>query len=69
MRRLWFKEHRGLSLGNPGSLSFYRDLDEIAAFDLHPANFVKDTAGTILPIDLILLRADAALQTALNAYL
>ena len=26
MRRLWFKELRGLSLGNPGSLSFYRDL-------------------------------------------
>ena len=69
MRRLWFQPLRGLSLGNPGSLAFYRDLDEVAAFDAHPANFVKDHEGIILPIDLILVRADGALQTALARYL
>ena len=65
MKRLWFQLVPGLSLGNPGSLGFYRDLDEIAVFDAHPANFVKDVAGTVLPIDLILIRADEALQRAL----
>lgn len=33
MSRLWFQPLRGLSLGRPGALAFYRDLDEIAAFD------------------------------------
>ena len=66
MGRLWFKLVPGLSLGNPGSLAFYRDLDEIAVFDAHPANFVKDVNGVVLPIDLILVRADEALQKALS---
>ena len=61
----WFQLLLGLSLGNPGALAFYRDLDEIAVFDAHPGNFVKDTNGVVLPIDLILLRADQSLQAAL----
>ena len=69
MRRLWFQPLHRLSLGNPGALAFYRDLDGIAAFDAHPANFVKDPKGAILPIDLILVRADSAFQSALAAYL
>jgi hypothetical protein len=65
MRRLWFDLVPGLSLGNPGALSFYRDLDEVAAFDAHAGNFVKDLNGVVLPIDLILVRAHTALQAAL----
>lgn len=65
--RVWFQPLAGLPLGNPGALAFYRDLDEVAAFDAHPGNFVKDHSGVILPIDLILVRADAALQSALRA--
>jgi hypothetical protein len=64
MRGLWFRLLLGVSLGNPGALAFYRDLDEIAVFDAHPGNFVKDTNGVVLPIDLILLRADPSLQAA-----
>lgn len=64
MRRLWFAPLPGLSLGNPGALAFYRDLDQVAACDAHPGNFVKDVNGVILPIDLILLRADDELQKA-----
>ncbi len=48
----------GIDLGN-----------EIAAFDAHVANFVKDSDGTVLPIDLILVRADARLQRALQPWL
>lgn len=69
MRRLWFKPLHGLSLGNPGSLAFYRDLDEVVAFDAHTANFVKDLDGAVLPIDLILVRADQALQASLARFL
>lgn len=69
MRQLWFQPLTGTSLGGPGALGFYRDLDEVAAFDAHPGNFVKDQAGVILPIDLILVRADAARQTALASLL
>jgi hypothetical protein len=69
MQRLWFAPLDGLSLGNPGSLAFYRDLDEVAIFDAHPGNFVKDTGGAILPIDLIMVRADADLQHALEGFL
>jgi hypothetical protein len=69
MRHFRFQPLLGLNLGNPGALAYYRDLDEIAAFDAHPANFIKDLDGIVLPIDLILVRADSALQTALTRYL
>jgi len=69
MERLWFKPLRGLDLGRPGALAFYRDLDEVAAFDAHPGNFVEDTQGIVLPIDLILLRPDNKLPRALAAFL
>lgn len=69
MSRLWFQPLRGLSLGRPGALAFYRDLDEIAAFDAHPGNFVKDENGIVLPIDLVLLRASDELQKAFKPFL
>jgi len=69
MQQLWFQPLAGLQLGHPGALAFHRDLDEVAVFDAHVANFVKDTAGTVLPIDLILVRADGALQRALQPWL
>ena len=69
MRGLWFQPLPELHLGNPGALAFYRDLDEVAAFDAHPANFVKDDNGVVLPIDLILVQADKSLHTTLSRYL
>lgn len=69
MAKLWFQPLHGLTLGRPGALAFYRDLDETAAFDAHPGNFVKDDNGVVLPIDLILVRADEPLQKALQAHL
>ncbi len=69
MTKLWFAPLRGLALGREGALAFYRDLDEVAAFDAHAGNFVKDGNGVVLPIDLILLHADDALQKAFAAYL
>lgn len=68
MAKLRFKPLAGLSLGRPGALAFYRDLDEVAAFDAHPGNLVKDDNGVVLPIDLILVRADAALARALERF-
>jgi hypothetical protein len=51
-----FLEVPGFCAGHPGSLSFYRDLDQIAAFDVHPANLLRDMRGVLLPIDIILTR-------------
>lgn len=59
----------GLAIGHAGALCFYRDLDQLAAFDAHPANVLKDTSGVILPIDLILLHADDTLAAQLEAAL
>lgn len=59
----------GVALGHPGALSFYRDLDQLAVFDAHPANILKDDTGVILPIDLILVHADAELAAQLEAAL
>lgn len=55
----------GLALGHEGALCFYRDLDQLAVFDAHPANVLKDDQGVILPIDLIVLAADDALAAQL----
>ena len=68
MAKLWFAPLTGLSLGRPGALAFYRDLDEVAAFDAHPGNFVKDDNGVVLPIDLILVHADGSMQKALGKF-
>lgn len=62
-----FSQILGFAAGHRGSLSFYRDLDQIAVFDAHPANFLRDRSGVILPIDAILLRADEELGTSLEA--
>ncbi|MBI2924290.1 MAG: hypothetical protein HYY24_01145 [Verrucomicrobia bacterium] len=59
----------GLALGHEGALCFYRDLDQLAVFDAHPANVLKDERGVILPIDLIVLIADDALAEQLSAAL
>jgi hypothetical protein len=62
MTKLWFQPLPHVSLGRPGALAFYRDLDEVAVFDAHPGNFV-----IILSIDLVMVRAGGPLQTALEA--
>jgi len=59
----------GMSIGHPGALSFYRDLDQLAVFDAHPANVLKDESGVLLPIDLIMLTAEGALAEQLEAAL
>ena len=70
-----FMEHRrlqlldGLALGHAGALCFYRDLDQLAVFDAHPANVLKDERGVILPIDLITLVAEDALAAQLGVAL
>ena len=57
----------GFCAGYKGSLSFYRDLDQVAVFDAHPANFIRDRNGVILPIDGVVVMADDALSAILEA--
>lgn len=58
---LHFAWIRGYSAGYRGAMSFYRDLDQVAVFDAHPANFLKDGQGIILPIDGVVVACDEAL--------
>ena len=69
MEKRWLKLLNGLALGHEGALCFYRDLDQLAVFDAHSANVLKDERGVILPIDLIALIADDRLAEQLNAAL
>ena len=55
-----------LVVRNSGALSFLRERDSIAAFDCHAGNFFL-SAGQVLPIDVILVRAGEPLLNALAA--
>ena len=66
MRRRRIMLLDGVEIGHPGALSFYRDLDQLAVFDAHPANVLKDRVGVILPIDLILVEAEDELAAQLE---
>ena len=59
----------GFCAGYKGSLSFYRDLDQVAVFDAHPANVLRDRSGILLPIDAVIVSADDDLAAALEALL
>lgn len=70
----WFETRHfallpNLSLGYSGGLSFYRDLDQLAAFDLHPANVLRDRNGVIFPIDVVMVEADDELAALLSDHL
>ncbi|MFN0076623.1 MAG: hypothetical protein ACKVY0_09125 [Prosthecobacter sp.] len=56
----------GFCAGYKGSLSFYRDLDQVAVFDAHPANFIRDRSGVILPIDGVVVQATDELAAMLD---
>jgi len=55
--------------GYRGSLSFYRALDQMAVFDVHPANLPRDQTGVLLPIDVVVVQADDELAAQLEALL
>ena len=66
MEALGFATLPPVVVRNSGALSFLRERDGIAAFDCHAGNFFV-SAGHMLPIDVILVRADEALLNALAA--
>ncbi len=59
----------GFSAGYRGALSFYRDLDQVAVFDAHPANFLRDRSGFILPVDGVVVECDEALAAQVETLL
>jgi hypothetical protein len=56
----------GFCAGYKGSLSFYRDLDQVAVFDAHPANYIRDHRGIVFPIDGVLVEAGDVLTALLE---
>ena len=66
MESFGFHALPNIRVGREGALSFLRPGDMIVAFDCHPANFLRDGAH-VFPIDVLLVRADEQLLTALAA--
>lgn len=66
MQALGFEMLPPVVVRNSGALSFLRERDGIAAFDCHAGNFFV-SAGQVLPIDVILVRASEPLLNALAA--
>ena len=64
MASLGFLALPNIGVGREGALSFLRPGDMIAAFDCHPANFLRDGAH-VFPIDVLPVRAEESLLTAL----
>lgn len=66
MEMRWLRRLDGIRLGHQGAACFYRDLDNLAVFDAHPGNILKDRDGVILPIDLVAVTADEKLAEQLE---
>ncbi len=64
MESLGFLALPNIGVGREGALSFLLPDGAIAAFDCHPANFLSD-GEHVFPIDVLLVRADEQLLTAL----
>jgi len=52
----------GLPANSEDCFSFYRREDRVAAFDAHTGNYVRTTPGFIVPIDLVMVRANDAMH-------
>ena len=62
MANLSFERIPGLPANSEDCFSFYRRRDQVAAFDAHIGNYVVITDGTVVPIDLVMVRADDAMH-------
>ncbi len=60
MGQLAFERIPGIPANSEDCFSFYRRRDKIAAFDAHTGNYVRIASGLIVPIDLVMVRADEA---------
>jgi hypothetical protein len=59
---LGFERIPGLPANSEDCFSFYDSRSRIAAFDAHTGNFIKASSGDVVPIDLVMVRADDAMH-------
>lgn len=64
MRLFQFERIPGLPANTEESFSFYRRADHVAALDAHTGNFLA-SGDLIIPIDLVMVRADEAMHAYL----
>jgi peptide/nickel transport system ATP-binding protein len=60
-----FMKLQGFSLA-PNGTEYYREEDSLAVLDCHPDNFVLDSEGIPVPIDVHVVPLDTSLRAALN---
>jgi hypothetical protein len=62
MSKLNFERIPGIPANSEDCFSFHRRRDRIAAFDAHAGNFVVIASGLVIPIDLVMVRAEDAMH-------
>lgn len=62
MDAITFERIPGIPANSEDCFSFYRRRDKVAAFDAHTGNYVRIASGLIVPIDLVMVRADDAMH-------
>ena len=62
MIQMEFERVPGIPANAEDCFSFYRRADQVACFDAHTGNFVRQSNGLIVPIDLVMVRANAAMH-------
>lgn len=61
MRALDYDGIPGIPANPEECFSFYHRAERIARFDAHTGNYLKAPNGVIIPIDLVMVRADKAI--------
>ena len=62
MKALEYARIPGIPANSEDCFSFYNRQAQIAAFDGHTGNYLKARSGVIVPIDLVMVRADHAMH-------
>ena len=62
MKALEYERIPGIPANSEDCFSFYNRQGQIAAFDAHSGNYLKARSGVIVPIDLVMVRADQAMH-------
>jgi hypothetical protein len=66
MGQLGFERIPGIPANTDECFSFYRRRDRVSAFDAHNGNFIRQKSGLVIPIDLVMVRADEAMHEYLG---
>ncbi len=62
MDELGYQRIPGIPAHSDNCFSFYDRINRIAAFDAHTGNYIQVASGDVVPIDLVMVRADLVMH-------